>query len=94
MPSSTHPPSARIPLIRAAAAAAAAVGAIYLACWAGTRVPGLTVSHMFLALFSADSNSTAGLVKGIGWAAVFGAFGAAAIAFFYNSFAFLAPRAR
>ena len=86
---------ASIPLIRSAAAGAAALGVIYVACWAGTQVPGLTVSHMFLALFTkAEMTSTAALTEGLGWALAFGAFSAAAIAFFYNRFAFLNPRAR
>ena len=77
-------------IVQAAAAGAASVGVIYLACWIGTRVPGLSVSHMFLALFTtADPRSTTALAQGFGWSLVFGGLAAALIAFFYNRFAFL-----
>ena len=95
MASSARRSSARISLIRAAAAGAAALGVVYAACWAGTQVPGLTVSHMFLALFTnADKSSVASLTDGFSSALLFGAFTATVAGFFYNTFAFLTPTAR
>ena len=95
MANPTRQSLANIPVIRAAAAGAATLGVIYIACWVGTQVPGLTVSHMFLALFtSAEKASTAALTEGFGWALAFGAVSAGVIAFFYNRLAFLGPRTR
>ena len=86
---------ARIPIVQAAAAGAATLGAVYVVCWIGTQFPGLTVSHMFLALFtSAPTTSTAALLQGLFWSLVFGTFSAGGLAAFYNLFTFLGRRPR
>lgn len=79
--------------MRAAATGAVTLAVIYVACWVGTQISTLTVSHMFLALFTqAPVNSTAALTIGLGWALIFGAFSGALIAFLDSVFANLGRR--
>lgn len=84
-----HPASrSRFGLVRAALTGAAVSGVLFLACWLGTGIGGLSVTHAFISLFTtAPVSSQAALVEGGLWAVVFGAFAAALIAFFHGLFA-------
>lgn len=77
----------RLGIVRSALAGAAVVAVLFAACWIGTAVSGLAVSHMFIALFTAEPvASQAALVQGLASAIVFGAIAGALVAFFYNLF--------
>ena len=75
-------------LVRAALTRAAVSGVLFLVCWLGTAIGGLSVSHAFISLFPAQPvGSPAALAEGGLWAVVFGAFSGALIAFFHGLFA-------
>lgn len=74
-------------LWRSAAAGAATLGVLFVICWAGNALVGLTGSHMFLELFTrAPVQSLWALAEGLCWALVFGAITGLLAAFFYNLF--------
>lgn len=78
----------RFGLLRAALTGAAVSGVLFLACWLGTAIGGLSVTHAFISLFTAEPvSSLAALAEGGLWAVVFGAFAAALIALFHGLFA-------
>ena len=80
----------RLPVLRSAAAAAAAFAALFLLCWLGAAMGLLNASHMYVALFTiAPPASGAALVAGLCWSAVFGALAGAFVALAYNALSFL-----
>lgn len=75
-------------LLRAGLTGAAVSGVLFLACWLGTSIEGLSVTHAFISLFTTEPvTSQAALAEGGVWAVVFGAFAGALIAFFHGLFA-------
>ena len=81
-------PRRRSGLVRAALTGAAVSGVLFLVCWLGTAIGGLSVTHAFISLFTAQPvGSPAALAEGGLWAVVFGAFSGALIAFFHGLFA-------
>ena len=80
----------RLPVVRSSAAAAAALGTVFLLCWIGAALGWVDASHMYVAIFTvAPVGSVAALASGLGWSIVFGALGGALIALAYNALAFL-----
>jgi len=81
-------PRRRSGLVRGALTGAAVSGVLFLACWLGTAIEGLSVTHAFISLFTAEPvTSQAALAEGGLWAVVFGAFSGALIDFFHGLFA-------
>jgi hypothetical protein len=79
--------TSRLGIVRAALAGAAVLLVLYAVCWIGAAVGGLSVSHMFISLFTAQPvGSQAALLEGAGWSLVFGAASGALVAFFFNVF--------
>jgi hypothetical protein len=77
----------RLGIVRSALAGAAVLVVLFVTCWIGAAMGGLTVSHMFISLFTAAPvDSQAALLEGSGWSVVFGAATGALVAFFYNLF--------
>lgn len=77
--------ASRLGILRAALAGAAVLLVLYIACWVGAAVGGLSVSHMFISLFTAQPVASQGaLVEGGAWSLVFGAATGALVAFFFN----------
>jgi hypothetical protein len=63
-------------------------GVLFVACWVGTAIQGLDVTHAFISLFTTEPvASQAALMEGLIWAAVFGGFSGALTALFGNVFA-------
>lgn len=78
----------RFSILGAALAGASLFGVLFVACWLGTAVQGLNVTHAFISLFTAEPvASSAALTEGVIWAAAFGGFSGALTAFFGNVFA-------
>ena len=71
----TEPNSVSVVSIpRATVAGGLAFGIFYVTCWLGIPAK-LTVSHMFIQLFTTQPiQSTAALTEGLLWSVVFGAF--------------------
>ena len=77
-----------IGVFRCALTGAAALGVLFILCWAGAVIFPTAVSHMFVALFTqAVFTTIAALVQGLGSALAFGALAGALVATFYNLFA-------
>lgn len=80
----------RLPVLRSAAAVAAALGTIFLLCWIGAAIGWLNASHMYVSIFTVEpAGSVAALAPGLGWSLVFGALGGALVALAYNALSFL-----
>jgi len=83
-----QPAGSRIGVFRSALTGAAALGVLFILCWAGAVIFPTAVSHMFVALFTqAVFTTIAALVQGLGSALAFGALAGALVATFYNLFA-------
>ena len=83
-----RPTSPGIGVFRCALTGAAALGVLFILCWAGAVIFPTAVSHMFVALFTqAVFTTIAALVQGLGSALAFGALAGALVATFYNLFA-------
>lgn len=81
-------PLRRFGLVRAALTGAAVSGVLFLACWLGTAIEGLNVTHAYISLFTAEPvSSQAALAEGGPWAVAAGAVVGALIAFFHGLFA-------
>jgi hypothetical protein len=90
---SRMPAGGRLGVVRCGATGAAVMVLVYALCWAGAALGAFNVSHMYLALFTnAPIASTAALMIGLCWSAVFGALAGTLTAITYNAFAFLTPR--
>jgi len=73
-------------LVRAAAAVSAAISALFLICWIGTKA-GAAQSHLFVSLFTAQPvASLEALAEGLCWSLLFGAGLGLLAAFFFNLF--------
>jgi len=80
----------RLPVLRSAAAVAAALGAVFLLCWLGAAIGWLNASHMYVAIFTVEPvGSVAALATGLCWSLVLGGLGGALVALAYNAFSFL-----
>lgn len=78
----------RFGVVRSALTGAAVTGVLFVACWLGTSVEALTVTHAFISLFTPQPvGSPAALVEGGLWAVAFGAATGLLVAFFHNLFA-------
>ena len=76
-----------IGVFRCALTGSAALGVLFILCWAGAVIFPTAVSHMFVALFTqAVFTTIAALVQGLGSALAFGALAGALVAAFYNLF--------
>ncbi len=80
-PNHSHP----IDILRATVTGAITLGIIFVGCWVGARVPLITVSHMFVQLFTTQPPaSTGALLEGTLWSVVFGGLTALIAAVTYN----------
>lgn len=79
--------TSRLGVVRAALAGAAVLAVLYVVCWVGAAFGGLSVSHMFISLFTTQPvGSPAALLEGGLWSLVFGAASGALVAVFFNVF--------
>lgn len=86
----TRVPRERLPVLRSAAAVAAALGAVFLLCWIGATIGWLNASHMYVAIFTVEPvESVAALATSLCWSLAFGGLGGALTALAYNAFSFL-----
>jgi hypothetical protein len=77
--------SHRIGITRATLSGAITLGMLFVLCWIGARLPLITVSHMFVQLFTTEPmTSTGALLEGTLWSVVFGGLFAFVAASTYN----------
>jgi hypothetical protein len=77
--------SRRIGIARATLSGATTLGILFVVCWIGARLPLITVSHMFVQLFTTQPmTSTGALLEGTLWSVVFGGLFAFVAASTYN----------
>jgi hypothetical protein len=78
--------------IHCAATGAAVLVVLFLLCWLAAAFTSLTVSHMYISLFTvAPISSAAALIAGLCWSMFFGAVTGALVAVFFNLLAGLDP---
>ncbi len=83
----------RLGVVRAAAAAGAALAILFAVCWAVAAATDLRLTHMFLELFSSrPPQSTAALGEGILWSLVAGSVAGGLLSWMYNLLGFLERR--
>lgn len=82
----------RLGWIHCAATGAAVLVVLFLLCWLAAAFTSLTVSHMYISLFTAAPiSSVAALIAGLCWSMLFGAVTGALVAVFFNLLAGLDP---
>lgn len=84
---------ARVSVRQFVASGALASLAVFALCWAGAAFAVIPATHAYISLFTnAPTGSTAALVQGSPWAALFGALTGGVVAISLNLFSFLGRR--